>query len=316
MHKVDSPGATGGNEWTNGDAGTGVPRTRLEAKYMNTVQRELVALIEYCGIALSDANDQQLAERVIITLPNIAALRDAPITGINKTVIMFVRGQATDGDGNGAFYRWVNASTTAHDGGAVVSPIGAPAAGRWLRTNLGIDSSGLTLAWTSVTGKPTEFPPSAHTHVVADVTGAAPLASPALTGTPTAPTAAGGTNTTQIATTAFTRAEIAALVASSPSALDTLNELATALGNDPAFATTMVTALALKAPLASPALTGTPTAPTAAGGTNTTQVATTAFARALVQGIWSNGGFGLPLLTLSASAPPAAGTAGRIHMRY
>ena len=77
----------------------------------------------------------------------------------------------------------------------------------------------------------------------------APLKSPALTGTPTAPTAAQGTNNTQIATTAYVRAAISALVGSSPEALDTLNELAAALGNDPNFATTMTNALAGKQPL-------------------------------------------------------------------
>lgn len=77
----------------------------------------------------------------------------------------------------------------------------------------------------------------------------APLASPALTGTPTAPTAAQTANNTQVATTAFVKAAIAALVASSPAALDTLNELAAALGNDPNFATTMTNALAGKQPL-------------------------------------------------------------------
>ncbi|HHG8684063.1 TPA: phage tail protein [Enterobacter hormaechei subsp. xiangfangensis] len=77
----------------------------------------------------------------------------------------------------------------------------------------------------------------------------APLASPALTGTPTAPTAAQTVNNTQVATTAFVKSAIAALVASSPAALDTLNELAAALGNDPNFATTMTNALAGKQPL-------------------------------------------------------------------
>jgi hypothetical protein len=71
----------------------------------------------------------------------------------------------------------------------------------------------------------------------------------ALSGVPTAPTAAQGTSTTQIATTAFTRAEIAALVNSSPLALDTLNELAAALGNDANFAATIATALAGKQPI-------------------------------------------------------------------
>ncbi|WP_192827390.1 tail fiber protein, partial [Escherichia coli] len=76
----------------------------------------------------------------------------------------------------------------------------------------------------------------------------APLNSPALTGTPTTPTAPKGTNNTQIASTAFVMAAIAALVDSSPDALNTLNELAAALGNDPNFATTMTNALAGKQP--------------------------------------------------------------------
>lgn len=86
----------------------------------------------------------------------------------------------------------------------------------------------------------------------------APLASPALTGTPTAPTAAGGTNTTQIATTAFVAANFA--------------------------------------PTVSPAFTGTPTAPTAATGTSTTQLATTQFVNATA---------------FSSALPNQAGNAGK-----
>lgn len=74
----------------------------------------------------------------------------------------------------------------------------------------------------------------------------APLLSPALTGTPTAPTAAPGTASTQIASTAFVAAAIAALLNSTPGALDTLDELAAALGDDPNFATTVTNALAGK----------------------------------------------------------------------
>ena len=81
---------------------------------------------------------------------------------------------------------------------------------------------------------------------IASLAAAAPTADPTFTGTPAAPTAAQGTNTTQIATTAFVNAEIAA---------DT----------------------AAKAPLADPTFTGVPAAPTAAVSTNTTQIATTAF---------------------------------------
>jgi len=87
----------------------------------------------------------------------------------------------------------------------------------------------------------------------------APLASPALTGVPTAPTAAAATNTTQVATTAFVRGEVAALVNSAGATLDTLGEIATALGNDANLSTTLTNAIALKAPLASPTFTGTNT---------------------------------------------------------
>ena len=92
-------------------------------------------------------------------------------------------------------------------------------------------------------------------------------------------TPAANTNTTQVATTAYVQTELADLVNSAPATLDTLNELATALGNDASFSTTVTNSIALKAPLASPALTGTPTAPTATAGTNTTQLATTAFVK-------------------------------------
>lgn len=205
-----------------------------------------------------------------------------------------------------------------------------------------------------------------HAHVVSNVDGLqsaldakAPLASPALTGVPTAPTAATGTNTTQVATTAFVATAVASGVAgvidAAPAALDTLNELAAALGDDASFSTTVTNSIATKLPLsggqmtgnitfsstqtvdgrdlsvdgakldgiesgatadqtaseiltaiktvdgagsgldadtldgvegasyaqlASPTFTGTPAAPTAAVGTNTTQLATTAFVNA------------------------------------
>jgi len=130
-----------------------------------------------------------------------------------------------------------------------------------------------------------------HNHIIGNVDGLqsaldlkAPLASPALTGTPTAPTAVSGTNSTQVATTAFVSTAVANVIDSAPGALDTLNELAAALGDDANFSSTVTNSLALKAPLASPALTGTPTAPTASGGTNTTQVATTAFVASAIAG--------------------------------
>jgi hypothetical protein len=77
----------------------------------------------------------------------------------------------------------------------------------------------------------------------------APLAGPVFTGIPAAPTAALGTNSTQLANTAFVAAAIANLIASAPGALDTLNELAAAIGNDANYAATITGLLAGKQPL-------------------------------------------------------------------
>ncbi|ELO5043810.1 shikimate transporter, partial [Escherichia coli] len=77
----------------------------------------------------------------------------------------------------------------------------------------------------------------------------APLNSPALTGTPSTPTPPDDAAGNEIANAAFVRKLLATLVDSSPEALDTLNELAAALGNDPNFATTVTNALAGKQPL-------------------------------------------------------------------
>ena len=106
--------------------------------------------------------------------------------------------------------------------------------------------------------------------------------SPTFTGTPKAPTPAAGNNTTQVATTAFVQEALTALINGAPATLDTLKEIAVAINNDPKFSTTINNALALKAPLSSPALTGTPTAPTAAQSVNNTQIATTAFVKSAI----------------------------------
>lgn len=158
------------------------------------------------------------------------------------------------------------------------------------------------------------FAPVVHAHAIADITGLqtalngkAPLASPALTGTPTAPTAAAGTNTTQVATTAFIKTAIDNLVSAAPGSLDTLNELAAALGDDPNFATTVSGQIGTKAPLASPELTGTPTAPTPATADNTTKLATTAHVqanaalKANLTGANFTGGVGTPSLDITGA---------------
>jgi hypothetical protein len=120
-----------------------------------------------------------------------------------------------------------------------------------------------------------------HAHAIGEVTGLQAaldakvgLASPALTGTPTAPTAGADTNSTQLATTAFVLGQAAATVPAmdGTAAVGTATRFARADHVHPTDTS--------RAPLASPAFTGTPTAPTAVAGTNTTQIATTAFVRA------------------------------------
>lgn len=120
-----------------------------------------------------------------------------------------------------------------------------------------------------------------HGHAIGEVTGLQAAldakvgpASPALTGTPTAPTAAADTNSTQLATTAFVLGQAAATAPAMDgmAAMGTATRFARADHVHPTDTS--------RAPLASPAFTGTPNAPTAAAGTNTTQIATTAFVRA------------------------------------
>jgi len=84
-------------------------------------------------------------------------------------------------------------------------------------------------------------------------------------------------DTNSIATQSYVNTAVSNLVASAPEVLNTLNEIALALGNDSNFASTITTALSLKAPLASPVFTGLPTAPTQSSTDNSTTIATTAF---------------------------------------
>jgi len=100
------------------------------------------------------------------------------------------------------------------------------------------------------------------------------LTSPSLTGVPIAPTAAAGTNTTQVATTAYTVAAINALIDGAPGTLNTLNELAAAVNDDASYAAAIASELTAKAPLASPSFSGTVSLPptTSIGSVNGTTI--------------------------------------------
>ena len=78
----------------------------------------------------------------------------------------------------------------------------------------------------------------------------------ALGGNPTTSTQTAGNNTTRLATTAFVSTAVANIVNSAPSTLDTLGEIATALGNDAALNTTLTNSIATKLPLAGGTMTG------------------------------------------------------------
>jgi hypothetical protein len=113
--------------------------------------------------------------------------------------------------------------------------------------------------------------PASGDYTVAQVTGAAPLASPTFTGTPASVTAAVDTNTTEIATTAFVLAQVSATVPVIDGTASVGSGTRFALSNHVHPTDTT------RAALAGPTFTGVPAAPTAAVSTNTTQVATTAF---------------------------------------
>jgi hypothetical protein len=143
-------------------------------------------------------------------------------------------------------------------------------------------AAAISAAATDATGKANAAQAAAEATAAADATSKANAAQAAAIAA--AATAAGSAISAAISTEVSDRnaaitSAVNGVIDGAPGILDTLNEIANAIADDANYATTMTTALATKAPLASPALTGTPTAPTAAADTNTTQIATTAFAK-------------------------------------
>jgi hypothetical protein len=194
-------------------------------------------------------------------------------------------------------------------GGTATAPTVPGLAGKanTSHTHAQSDVTGLV---TALSGKAS----ASHTHAQSEITNLstdlatkAPLASPTLTGTPAAPTATGGTNTTQIATTAFVTAAVSA-VSGGGGVPDDGSVTDAKVASNAAIAQSKIanlttdlaakadsTDLTAKANLASPALTGVPTAPTATAGTDTTQLATTEFVNAaVIAGGGGGGGGGIP----------------------
>lgn len=153
----------------------------------------------------------------------------------------------------------------------------------------------------SVFGRTGAVTATSGDYTVSQVTGAAPLASPALTGNPTVPTQAPGDSSTRIATTAF----VAAAGGSGPGAVPSVfgrTGAVTAQSGD--YTAAQVTGAS---PVASPAFTGTPTAPTPAASDNSTKLATTAFVQGAVSGL-AQGIPWKPTATVAATSALPAGT--------
>ncbi len=128
--------------------------------------------------------------------------------------------------------------------GVIKTPVRQKVTGESLIRNFTIIYSGIAQA-----AQITVPPQSWQVDLFPEINKKAPLDSPAFTGTPTTPTPPDDAVGLEMANAAFVRKLLAALVDSSPEALDTLNELAAALGNDPNFSTTVINALAGKQPL-------------------------------------------------------------------
>ncbi|EGF6976457.1 hypothetical protein IC270_004350 [Escherichia coli] len=128
--------------------------------------------------------------------------------------------------------------------GVIKTPVQQKVTGESLIRNFTIIYSGIAQA-----AQITVPPQSWQVDLFPEINKKAPLDSPAFTGTPTTPTPPDDAVGLEMANAAFVRKLLAALVDSSPEALDTLNELAAALGNDPNFSTTVISALAGKQPL-------------------------------------------------------------------
>lgn len=158
-----------------------------------------------------------------------------------------------------------------------------------------------------------------HFHTIAQVSGLtaalallAPKADAVLTGNPVAPTQAAGNNTTRLATTAFVQAAITALIGAAPGVLDTLDELAAALGDDANFAATMTASLAAKMA----GTNGTATNPTISGGKDGVAALVTGTAITLdptVSHFWRIATTGNPTVTLPA---PVAGVTMSLTIEY
>ena len=153
-----------------------------------------------------------------------------------------------------------------------------------INTTLATASTSVSTGALTLTGTNAGIGVAGNVYVGGNLYVTGSVVNPTLTGTPVAPTAAGGgAGSTQIATTAYVRGEINTLIGGALPALDTLNELAAALGNNASFSTTVTNLIALKSNIASPIFTGTVSTP-ALSVTNSTASSGTGSGALIVTG--------------------------------
>jgi len=141
MHKVDAPGADLANEFSDGDPQTGVPATTLESKFMNTLQRELVNVVEQEDIELDDKNDGQVYQAMQSLMQKTSAGEIPPGTrmlfaqagaptgwtqdsSVNDRVIRVVRGPGNGVGGSWKLTGLTHAHTHDYQGTTDSAPIG------------------------------------------------------------------------------------------------------------------------------------------------------------------------------------------------
>ena len=216
-----------------------------------------------------------------------AAAQSAAITAAGTDATTKVAAEAAlRVSGDAASVSTAAADATSKSNAAQAAAISAAATDATTKANAA-QSAATTAAATDATTKANAAQAAAEATAASDATTKANAAqaaaiSAAATDATTKANAAQAAAITAAATAAGTAIATAVdgLVDGAPALLNTLNELAAAINDDANYTTTITTALGTKAPLASPALTGVPTAPTAAANTDTTQIATTAFAKA------------------------------------
>lgn len=261
-------------QFTDGNPLLGISASLDPAAWANSVTEELLNVIRAAGIAPSEADSSQLLAAISNRIEAAGKVSKAgdSMTGAllgkagaatpyneNDAGFGFVldpdTGMFSPADGilqlasNGAPFFENNAAGSARFLKGVRVPKGAPGADDLSAT------SGYTFDQDGDTGLFAEGGTAASgSDLVLRIDGIEIIRIKA-TG-PTGQTKAAGTNDTHLATTAFVQAALAALVDSSPAALDTLNELAAALGDDPNFATTVTNSLAGKLGLSGGQMTG------------------------------------------------------------